>query len=461
MKILKTLTAGALLLATAGLSNAQVTIRIVASNGDRIATQTAIAHILGASGTWTYQGINGDTSGIGPSATVSSVATGANYGAWSGTFSGTSVIIKTSYAGALAGIAAVASNPKIPQRFVVSNGTGTGSVPNPSTLPGTLGVTYELGEADFAFSTNFQSTSPFNGEYNGHQYDEVVQEVVGVSPLGFYASPGFPGDNITTQQAQLLYTSGAVSLALFTGTWTGGVDGLGDKNRIVWAIGRNTDAGQRFGAYGEIGLGGIGTAVRVWKPTIAGATTTSGITYGATATSHILWPAETVSGIFSDEGSGGYNAGAELAPILTVHLGPDAYKGRYLDEESEVQYLYPNALGGYYIGYLTSADGNPRVLGIHAVTEVDQGIIPAEYRGKKLKYNGVEFTNANVQTGKYTAWLYNRIIKPTSGLEGLKLNFANQLRDQIRDIDATTSGLFNDSTFKVKRSTDGGLVLPK
>lgn len=465
MKISKTLAIGALSLATLGLGHAQTTIRIVASNGDRIATQNAIGHLLATgNSTWTFQGINGNTSGNSPTGSVNSIATGANFGAWSGTFQGTPVVIKVSYAGALAGVAAVASNPKIAQRFVVSVGTGTGSVPNPLTGT-TLGTDYELGNADFGFSTNFQSTSPFNGTFNGNTYDSVTQEVVGVSPLGFYASPGFPGDNITTQQAQLLYGGGSVSLALFTGTYTGGTDSQGDLNKIVWAIGRNTDAGQRFGATAEIGLGTLAAAVTHWQPTIVGSGTTSGVVYGGTATSQKLWPAETVSNIVSPEGRGGYNSGANLAPILTTTLGPDAYKGKYTDEEGEIQYLYPSAIGGYYIGYLTSADGNPRVLGIDPVTEVDQGYIPAQNRGKKLKYNGVEFTNSNVQSGKYTAWLYNRILKPGPSspyaLSGVKLTFANALRDQIKNVDATTSGLYDDTSFKVQRFTDGGLVIPK
>ena len=155
MKSIKSFAFGAI--ALAGLttfSSAQTTIRIVASNGDRTATQTAISNLLAAG--WTFQGINGSTSSSGTLGT----ATGANFGAWHGFYAGNEVIIKVSYSGALAGIAAVAGNTD--QRFVVSNGTGSGSVPNP--LNGTtLGTDYEIGKADFGFSTNFHSTSPFNG----------------------------------------------------------------------------------------------------------------------------------------------------------------------------------------------------------------------------------------------------------------------------------------------------------
>lgn len=429
-------------------SHAQTVIRIVGSNGDRTATQTAIANLLSAG--WTFQGTNGSAT----SANLS-VATGSNFGAWSGTYAGNPVVIKVSYAGALAGIAAVAGNTD--QRFVVSNGTGSGPVPNP--LLGTNpGVDHEIGKADFGFSTNFQSTSPFNGVYQGVTYNTIVEEVVGVSPLGFYASPGFPGSpsssspsavpNITTQLAQLLYTSGSVPLALFTGDFTN------DAEKWVYALGRNTDAGQRFGAYTEVGLG-TSTAVRVYRPTFSTAqTTVSGITYGGVVGSHSLWPAETVSDIFSPEGSGGFSSGALLAQHLTVTLGPDAYKGKYT-EEGQDYFLHPNATAGYYIGYATPGDANNRILG-------QNGVIPAANRGVALTFNGVALTDDNVRNGRYTAWLYNRILKPQTGLVGLKLTFANALRDRIKNFDAPSGGgLFDNATFKVQRSTDGGLVTPK
>ena len=435
-------------LALGGAAHAQTTIRIVASNGDRTATQTAISKLL-ASG-WTFQGINGNTSSTGDLG----VATGANFGAWSGTYAGNAVTIKVSYAGALAGIAAVAGNTD--QRFVVSNGTGTGAVPNPLTGT-TEGTDYQLAKADFGFSTNFQSTSPFNGFYENVTYSPVIEEVVGVSPLGFYASPGFSatGANITTQLAQLLYTTGSVRLSQFTGDYTT------DNNKTVWAIGRNTDAGQRFGAYTEVGLG-TSTAVKVWQPSFAAPdggtpqTSANGLVYGGVVGKQALWPAETISGIFSSLGSGGYSSGALVAQTLTADLGPDAYRGAFFNPDTQqTEYLYEDAVDGYYVGYVTPGDANNRILGLN-------GVLPVANRGIALKYNGVELTNENVRNGKYTAWLYNRIVKPQSGLSGLKATFADALRDQIKNVDAPSGGgLFDDASFKVQRFTDGGLVVPK
>ena len=418
---------------------AQTVVRIVASNGDRTATQTAISKLLAPG--WTFNGTIGYTT----SSASLGTATGANFGAWNGAYNGSPLVIKVSYSGALAGIAAVAGNTD--QRFVPTNGTNDGTVVNPLTT-----ATFELGKADFGFSTNFQSTSPFNGVFQGVNYAPVIEEVVGVSPLGFYASPGFPssGANITTQLAQLLYSSGSVTLAQFTGDFTN------DASKIVYGLGRNTDAGQRFGAHTEIGLGTTKN-VLVWFPSVSGRITTSGITYGGTAASHQLWPVNQQQGTFPVPlGSGGYSSGALLAENLTVTLGPDAFKNKYFDDElGDFTFQYPDATAGYYIGYLTPGDANNRVLGAN-------NVVPPANRGIALKYNGVELTDANVRSGKYTAWLYNRILKPQSGLTGLKLTFANALRDQIRNVDAPFGGgLFDDASFKVFRSTDGGLVTPK
>ena len=461
MKLKSLFTLGALAALASNSAHALTVIRISASNGDRGPTQTAISKILTTG--WTFRGINGNTSSAGSLTT----ATGANYGAWHGYY-GTAipaneVVIKVSFSGALAGVAAVSSNPQVPQRYVATDGTGTGAVLDPTLPAAVLTTDYELATADFGFSTNFQSTSPFNGLYNGVTYDGLVEELVGVSPLGFYASPGFPttSANITTQQAQLLYTTGALPLALFTGDFTN------DANKIVYAIGRNTDAGQRFGAYTEIGLG-TSTLVKVWKPTVTGENTSfTGIPFGGTVASHIPWPAETVSGIFSPEGSGGFTTGANLAPTLTRTLTGTAITGGG---------LYPSATAAYYIGYVTPGDALTRILGVgtNLTTPLYDGGPNTASRGVALSYNGVPLHNAvngnaatvntaNIQNGKYTAWLYNRILKSVAfdSTPSFKLTFANALRDQIKNTDATVGGgLKIDANFKVERSTDGGLVTP-
>lgn len=338
-------------------------------------------------------------------------------------------------------------------RFVSTDGNGTGSVPNPLTSSNP--ADYVEVTADFGFSTNFQSTSPFLGVFEGTTYAAISEENVGISPLGFYASPGFPGSpsnprpgyvpNITTQLIQQLYTTGYVSLAQFTGDWEQ------DGTNYVFAIGRNTDAGQRFAAYLETGFDKT-SDVRVYFPTIGGSPVTVGnITYGGTVTSQVPWPiAQQPGQLAVPLGSGGYNSGANLARVLTVTLTEPAYT---------LGGLLPDATAGYYVGYVTPGDANNRILGLN-------NVVPLANRGVALRLNGVELTTDNVKKGIYTAWPYNRLIRPQGGVVGtdaaFKDDFADELRDQIAEVDAPAGGgIIDDATVKVKRDADGGAVIKK
>jgi hypothetical protein len=255
--------------------------------------------------------------------------------------------------------------------------------------------------------------------------------------------------NITTQLAQQLYKNGSITLDLITGD-------PADANKTVWAIGRNTDAGQRYAAFGEIGLG-VAAKTSQWFPTYSTAQTVNGtLTYGGVVGSHQPWPVNQQVGQIADPlGAGGYNSGQKVAEALTATLASDAFKGKYIDDNDEVAYTYPNATAGYYIGYITPGDANNRLLG-------NDGILPVANRGVALTYNGVANTSANVRSGRYTVWIYNRLLRSQTALTGVKLAFADALRDQIKNVDAPAGGgIFNDSSVLVERFTDGGLVLKK
>ena len=457
MTTFKAFAFGLLGMAMVSTASAATTIRITGSNGDRAATQQAISHIL-ASG-WTFQGNKGSATSASTANALSS-----NYGAWNGTWNSVPVIIKVSFAGAVAGVAAVSGN--LDARYVVSNGTGSGAIADPTASSAVLGTDYEVAKADFGFSTNFQTTTPFQGTYLSNTYASLIEEVVGVSPLVFYASPGYPGSpvnsfgstyasgtylpNITTQLAQLLYTTGTVRLSQLTGD-------SAHEAYTVFGLGRNTDAGQRFGVYTEIGLGTT-TVVNVWQPTFSTAQTVSGsLTYGGVVGSQQSWPVASSNSIYlpvTDVGNGGYPTGAALGPILTTTLSAAAAQTNGYDSGNTTV----PAVGGFYIGYLTPSDGG---------TYVTNASIPSANQGVALKYNGVPYSAANIKNGSYTAWVYNRIIRrpgspadPSSAASTVR-DFANALRDQIHNTDAVAGGgILIDSTFRVARYTDGGEVIP-
>src|SRR5690606_24595575 len=98
-------------LAASLAANATTTIYFAASNGDRNATQVAISRVLS---NWSYRGLDGSATGTGGAGqTVSDIFRTSNFGTWNGTWNGENVVIKTNYAGALAGIAAVADQTQV------------------------------------------------------------------------------------------------------------------------------------------------------------------------------------------------------------------------------------------------------------------------------------------------------------------------------------------------------------
>ncbi len=395
--------------------SAATTIYLAGSNGDRTATQTAIGNLLTSS-----------------SFVGSAAPTSANYGIWTGTYSGESYTIKVSFIGATGAIKALAGNQTV--GFLPSTASGQSSandISNPAT--------YTAGTPDqqvpsFIVSSNFQSTSPFRGTYQGVTYANLVDSLTGVIPLKYAASPGFPaaGANITSQLAQALYSNGALPLALFTGN-------NADEDKVVYAVGRNTDAGQRYITLTEAGLG-VNATVKQYKPVYSGQTTSGSLTYGGTVTSHALWPRETVSGVDSGvAGNSGFTTGANLAPALTTVLSTAA-----------AQTYNGTGTAAYYIGYLTEGDANTKVL---------QAPVPAANRGVELKWNGVTESDLAIQEGQYTLWAYSHILRRSTLTSGTIFNFYTALKNRITNFDATAAGI-KIGTLNVSREGEGTPVLP-
>ncbi len=397
-------------LASAGTALAQTDIFIAGSNGDRTATNTAIPKLVAGA---TFSGTNADP-------------TRANFGVFKGgTFNGTPVTVYVSYIGATGGVKAVAGGQTV--RFVAATSTGVVPDPTGSGNPGQSVV------PTFTMSTNFQKTSPYQGDYQGVNYVQLDDQLIGVTGLKFLGSKGFPGTNVTSQQLAALYLTGAQPLSLFTGI-------AADANKTVYAIGRNTDAGQRYIALAEPKIGGsnvtaVSAVVKQWKPTITGAAAgVGGFVTGGTVNSHILWPIETFSGVSSEfEGNSGFPTGATLAPALTATLGSAVFTAEN-----------PSATAGYYIGYLTPGDADTIAIPNGAV---------------ELSYNGVPYSVQNVREGRYTSWVYSHLLyRPTLG--GTERTFADALATQIKTVDAVAGGGILYDTVKVQRFEEGGLVTP-
>jgi len=408
MKSLKTILLGATGLALAHTASA-VTIYLVGSNGDRSATNTAISNLLTA---------NGNTFTAAYSVTPTGAAgslTSSNWSTFTGTYStgpngNVPVVIKTAYIGAAGAIKAVAGNETV--RFLPNGATGnTNPVPETATNP----AQYETHTPSFGTSTIFQETTDYTSNHPSGNYIDLDSTLTGVVGLKFIGSNGFPaGSNLTIRAAQALWSRGAIPLAFITGSSS-------DRTKSVFAIGRNTDAGQRFGHLAEIGLG-VNAKVKQWKPTIS----------SGHVTGHVLWPRETVSGVDSGfAGNSGYITGAELVPALSAVLDSGAYNTGGVT----------GSTAGYYIGYVTPSDAANAIAG----------------GGVELKWNGVTYSTAAVQEGQYTAWLYTRVISDPD-LSGDAKDFSDSLKANIISTAGATSQGILIGTMKVTRTVEGGLV---
>src|SRR6478735_5722798 len=108
MNPLKASIAAVAALALTSVASAQTDIFIAGSNGDRVATNTAIPKLL--TGTVTFAGTNADP-------------TRANFGVFKGgSFGGSPVTVYVSYIGATGGIRAVAGAQTV--KFVPATATG-------------------------------------------------------------------------------------------------------------------------------------------------------------------------------------------------------------------------------------------------------------------------------------------------------------------------------------------------
>lgn len=424
------------------------TIYIAGANGDRDTANTAIDKLLGGSSGSTFI------------AGTDSVANykKSNYAIFQGTFSvgGVPKIVrvKTSYIGATGGIYGLAGQH--PVKFIADSVIDSGTPYAAANDPTKAGAAQDV-VPDIALSTNFQSTSPFNGEYNGHFYESLESEKVSVIPLVWVASPGFTADNLTSKQARLLYGNGRLPLSVFTGSSS-------DRLKVVFATGRNLDAGQRFVAQTESGIGVL-THVNHYKPA------TLPTAYGQTIASHALWPytpgdstaTPPTSNSWSsaldpvEVGNDGVDTGKNLSYVLSATLAAGAYtEGGTLEipdlvsDPSGATKALPTA--GYYIGYLTPGDANA----IPGITNTPNGA-----NAVRLKWNGVAYSTSALAEGQYTFWTYEQVFWKSNLASQpggqAKDGFRQALITQIKTQDASVAGIFLNQVY-VSRSGEGGEV---
>ncbi len=398
MKMIKNTLVALLAVAFAGIASAQTTIRITGSTAFRAATVTAIQNILQPGYTYGY---------------IGSSVTGANQSTFVGTTktSNLSVIVKCSWAGSVGGVQTIAqqspvvttTNPYISETNAL---TATGLVLTASTA-----IFDSPANADISMSDSFQSSTAFSGT----GYNTLTDTIVGVVP--FVWTKGSSSDtavqailaNVTnmTPLAARAILSGGAPISLLTGN-------SADSSVWVYPMGRDEDSGTRLVQYAESGFGIFGSPVQ-FQPTISS---------GAIA-SIAPWPAQTILGISYPIGHSGSSSGGTLATYLNT---PVAAAAR-------------DSLGAKF--------ALVAFFGVNDANGVNAG-------GNNLTWNGVPYSAAAVQEGRYTYWGYEHLMYRNT-LTGNPKTVADQLANQIKTQDAAVSGVLL-STMNVSRVTEGAVI---
>jgi hypothetical protein len=314
--------------------SAQTVVNMCGSSAGRASTHQAILAIL-----------DGETFAFSGNADVN-LASRAIYKGNLGS-GGPLVTIRTNYGGSANGVSGVTGGSGASNQSYINVGnttSGAGTYLNP---PAIGNDTIVAGNAanHIAFSDVFQGSTNFKSP-------TLDDANVLVLPFAWMKSQGAPAalNNMTSQQARILLTSGIAPLSAWTGVDT-------DSTTSIYSMGRNNDSGTRITTFAETGHG-INTLCNHWAFTSTG---TEPAAVNVTLTT-----------VGNAPGTSGANCATALGGTVVG--------------------------GGFIVAYIGLGDGD---------TADANG---ADY----IPYNGVPYTADNVYQGYYTLWSYLHQFKRTS-----------------------------------------------
>jgi hypothetical protein len=309
------------------------------------------------------------------------------------------VTIKCSWLGSASGVENVDNSAST--SLFLSNATVASTAGN---VYAAAGNTVLENNVDFAFSDVYQGSTPYN-------LTALQDDLVAVVPFKWLKNEGASASitNMTSKIVENLYASRKIALSFFSGN-------VADATTNVWAFGRDPDSGTRITMTAEAGIGALAgvfqnqivASAAPGAPAVIPVLNTTPVTFA---------PQPFVAGNGFAVGNNGYTSGALVAAVLsnTSTVGP-------------------------LIGYAGLSD---------SATAITNG-------ATELTWNGVAYSVANVQEGKYTFWGYQHVLSnPT--LTG-SATLAETLRDAIvADITANPGSTgIAIGTMNVSRSNDGG-----
>jgi len=221
---------------------------------------------------------------------------------------------------------------------------------------------------------------------------------VGVTPFVFVAGEGTPSGvtNMTDQQHNYIWNNGEAFARLLSGD-------NADAGHTLLPTGRSASSGTRILTLSETRFGRLATVIQ-------------NNSVGSTAT--------TLTGETSSLGNGGLADGGVVATLLGKTPNPGAANAPYS-----------------FISYLVVPDA-----------------LAAEANGARiLTYNGVAYSEANVQTGKYTLWGAQQMYRKVGASAG-EIAFDAQLRTNI-GANLGTAGIALNSMLVDRLGGDGGSIV--
>jgi len=315
-----------------------------------------------------------------------------------------------------------------------------------------------------ANSDTFQASTLFNGSQtfygaasHGSPFGPINYQTLtadlgnnpgGVEVYHWVVSPGAPSrfNNITTAQANLLYSLGSLPLSFFTGNNS-------DEGTTVYALSRDAGSGARTIALAEIGVQPAGTnfPINSFVPAITtgtGTLDTQGDVIGGTITAINQAPAGTIpsTGIYEPAGDTGF---ASFGTSLNGGSVADSSTSSLNIGLLQAITATPPA-GSLFVTYLDNDDTN------EALQNGVSGAGSATTGAKLLSYNGVTATttdgvnDAVVSEGQYTFWSYESFLAPSTQ-SSTSASFETLVEAQFPTFSALPAADLN-----VNRSADGG-----
>jgi hypothetical protein len=348
MKMYPLLTAALVATGLISSASAQTVVRIAGSTAFRANVNKALH-----AGTGIFDAA--------PTVVGTAYADGASQLVFSGNISASPVVIKVSWTGSEAGIAAVA-DVAVPNNVPGQPPANLPGTPQPTFLDTATGlIKNDVSSPDIGMADTSQAVSLTQG------HGVVDHGIVGVIQFTWMkaknnSQPNWAHlTNITVPQANVLLSSGATDLSFFTGN-------PADFGSPVVAVGRNIGSGTRVNELLDT-LYGVGKSVIQYA---VSPTYTAGVLVKAVSTTPITDAA--IVSIAND----GFDSGGGVAATLNMTKGG-------------------TALTTIPIGYLGLNDAI-------TVQALNADGVSAPAGGNYLSWNGVLYSDAAIENGSYDLW---------------------------------------------------------